>query len=225
MRSGALPRTISNLSGSTCRLLESYALAATAAGVGLLAATPAEAEIVYTPIHRVIRTGKDYKLDLNHDGVVDFTLHDASNTNTETPSWWLSANPARGNGARGFRTVQGAPWASALQSGAKIGGGQYFPGKLMATARTTDVNGSWANIKNRYLGLKFHIGGKIHYGWARLSVSAKVGDITATLTGYAYETVPNKSIIAGKTREVLQPASLGRLAQGSSGRGAWRPRD
>ena len=43
-----------------------------------------------------------------------------------------------------------------------------------------------------------------------------------TLTGYAYETVPNKPIIAGKTKgpDVItaQPGGLGRLAQGSVGR-------
>jgi hypothetical protein len=46
--------------------------------------------------------------------------------------------------------------------------------------------------------------------------------ITATLTGYAYETVPNKPIIAGKTKgpDVITvqpdtaPGSLGRLALG-----------
>ena len=62
--------------------------------------------------------------------------------------------------------------------------------------------------------LKFKIKGKIHYGWARLSVDNFVNDITATLTGYAYETIPNKPIIAGRTKDpdvvTVQPASLGR---------------
>jgi len=35
--------------------------------------------------------------------------------------------------------------------------------------------------------------------------------IRATLTGYAYETIPNKPIIAGKTKG---PATLERLALG-----------
>jgi len=30
--------------------------------------------------------------------------------------------------------------------------------------------GNWANVHNRYLGVEFKIKGKIHYGWARLSV-------------------------------------------------------
>ena len=46
------------------------------------------------------------------------------------------------------------------------------------------------------------------------------------LTGYAYETVPNKPIITGKTTGpdviTLDPATLGHLAQGASGISAWR---
>jgi len=87
--------------------------------------------------------------------------------------------------------------------------------------------GQWLYTKNRYLGLKFVIKGEIHYGWARATVSRtskRSGDnsITATLTGYAYETVPNKPIITGKTKgpEVITmpldvaPHTLGRLAAG-----------
>lgn len=87
--------------------------------------------------------------------------------------------------------------------------------------------GPWENsgkgVKNRYLGLRFTFKGKIHYGWARLNFPNPPG---ATLTGYAYETVPNKPIITGKTKGpdviTVQPASLGRLAQGSAGLAAWR---
>jgi hypothetical protein len=89
--------------------------------------------------------------------------------------------------------------------------------------------------------------GKTHYGWARLSVKAFFGAITATLTGYAYETIPNKSIIAGRTKgatdewdeedcgpgasltsptsETPQPASLGMLALGAQGVQLWRRKE
>ena len=100
---------------------------------------------------------------------------------------------------------------------------------LVTEGGSTFVDGSWVNVKQRYLGLKFHIGKKVHYGWARLNVSSKVGSITATLTGYAYETIPNRPIIAGKThgRDVItvQPASLGHLARGASELRAWREKE
>ena len=88
-----------------------------------------------------------------------------------------------------------------------------------------------------YLPLRFHIDGEIHYGWARLAIRfvgtpPKDGTWQATLSGYAYETIPNKSIISGQTsgtdddrqssgasvgakaNEKKQPASLGTLALG-----------
>jgi hypothetical protein len=67
--------------------------------------------------------------------------------------------------------------------------------------------GLWLNVSNGYLGLKFQIKGKTHYGWARLSVHSSEGygyqipvSMEATLTGYAYETVAGKSIKAGQTK-------------------------
>jgi len=78
-----------------------------------------------------------------------------------------------------------------------------------------DSWGPWHGAQNRYLGLKFLVKGQVHYGWARLSVS-KIFPFTATLTGYAYETIPNKSIVAGKTHG-NNDTTLGRLAQGASG--------
>ena len=67
--------------------------------------------------------------------------------------------------------------------------------------------GQWADggqgVKNRYLGIKFMSGGRSHFGWARIAIT--IGDpkraviSRVVLTGYAYETIPNKPIIAGKT--------------------------
>jgi hypothetical protein len=100
--------------------------------------------------------------------------------------------------------------------------------------------GNWLDVKNRYLGFEFVIKGKVHYGWARLSVKNNDGgNIEGTLTGFAYETIPNKPIIAGKTESAeegsideanpailneptLQPGSLGLLAMGSPALSVWR---
>jgi len=80
--------------------------------------------------------------------------------------------------------------------------------------------GNWLRVENRYLGLSFLVNGKTHYGWARLSATIVPPDNhpSARLTGYAYETIPNKPIITGKTKGpdviTLEPGSLGRLAAG-----------
>jgi hypothetical protein len=85
--------------------------------------------------------------------------------------------------------------------------------------------------------LKFKIKGKTHYGWARLTVTDKNTVITATLTGYAYETIPNKPILTGKTRgldddyqptpaslktHTSKPTTLGALALGAPGLAIWK---
>ena len=99
---------------------------------------------------------------------------------------------------------------------------------------SSETYGQWINTSRRYLGLKFVTGGQIHYGWARMMVELtrpspiQRFQLHAILTGYAYETIPNKPIITGKTKGpdvvTLEPVSLGRLSQGASGISAWRGR-
>ncbi len=212
----------SNLSDSLHHRLNSYALAASAAGVSLLAlAQPAEGKIVYTPADVVLtsRPPSEYDLDLNHDGIRDFVLtaYYASGRSSHVSALLGSAAAASNRvwGLHGFD--------SALPRGAQIGpkGFRLVGNNVMAVVDSnTYADGPWANhgkgVRNRYLGLKFAIKGKIHYGWARLNVRIMLLDgspITATLTGYAYETIPNKPIIAGKEHG---GASLGALAAGST---------
>jgi hypothetical protein len=96
---------------------------------------------------------------------------------------------------------------------------------------SSGTSGQWLYTKHRYLGLQFTVDGQLHYGWARVEVTlirASLGQrgIQATLTGYAYETIPNRPIITGKTTGpdvvTLDPATLGHLAQGAAGISAWR---
>jgi hypothetical protein len=90
--------------------------------------------------------------------------------------------------------------------------------------------GPWANVQNRYLGVTFQMDGATHYGWIRLTVGSARRPLTATITGYAYETVAGQGIQAGQTAEsvVALPApepkaqSLGSLASGSLGLQLWR---
>jgi hypothetical protein len=233
-----LPRFSRNptaLSETCQRRLNSYALAATAAGVGALALAPsAEAKIVYTPAHVVMSSSgfQNYLLDLNHDGVADFSFIAYNETGMSSQFAFLRCN------SRATNRVWGRTYEAALRPGVRIGsGGRYASHISMARVFTfrggSGFRGPWANggkgIKDGYLGLKFAIKGKTHYGWARLNVSVRAQDgvyISATLTGYAYETVPNKSIVAGRTKGpdviTLTPASLGHLAQGALGLSAWR---
>ncbi len=225
MKRSLRPRKTANLPESVHHQLNMYALAASAAGVGVLAlTTPAEARIVYTPTHHIITEGGHYLLDVNHDGIIDFTLQ-AQITHTTGYSGFIasiSAIPAAGNGVEGWTGSRA--WASALKPGGRVGSQHYFAGKVMAAYCSPfcsgGPSGSWVNVNKRYLGLKLKIGGKVHYGWARLNVSIQGSAIVGTLTGYAYETIPGKPIKAGQIKEgddaTIEPASLGHLAQGAS---------
>jgi hypothetical protein len=206
-------RLPSNLSESISRQLNMYAIVAGAAGVGMLAlAEPAEAKVVYTKTHQVIGQEGIYNLDLNQDGTVDFLVQQwGGEGSTSYRSNGLMAKEALGNAVQGSAN-QYRKFAVALKAGARIGPKQNFVtggynGEVLASVTHCCTTGSdhyigqWVNVKNRYLGLRFKIDGKTHYGWARLSVHLQQLHITATLTGYAYETVPNKGIIAGQTTD------------------------
>jgi hypothetical protein len=212
-------RVPSQLSESLHRRLNAYALAASAAGVGMLALTqPAEARVVYTKIHQRIPTNTFYPLDIDHDGTTNLSIYDRSTTTGSGVRYdvlyaFLKGSIfveglTGGGAARPFALRLGAPVESPWNTGVT---------EVMAAASSRGKEtGNWVNVNNHYLGLRFQIKGRTHYGWVRLSVEVKGPNISATLTGYAYETIPNKRILAGQEHG-RDEATLGRLAQGASG--------
>jgi hypothetical protein len=268
---GSNQRTQARLSSKLEKNLWTYAVAAGAAGVGLLASPQlAGAEVVYTPANASVKPG-GLTIDLNHDGMADFYLvpggaasiaastqfsylqvchipeNDASHQCVQSSS---SIQPNKDNTVR-----VASSGALALPAGAKIAFGEKFqiPGhaagmvdrKFYSGSNTAQFwKGPWANggkgSTNRYLGFKFKISGQFHYGWARLTVLTPAhGGWTATLTGYAYETVANKGIVAGQTSDSdtttemnptaptspFRPASLGLLGLGAVGLSIWRRKE
>lgn len=217
--------------------LAAYMLAAGAAGVSLLAAQTAEAKIVYTPANITIASRSAIPLDLTNDGVADFVI---SSWQYDQINHLSIIHHQPSNGV--ISKVQGLGPAADLPLGVQIGPNRFFEGVgSMATNGSQSgiiffSGGPWKDAHNRYLGLKFVVGGDTHYGWARMKVTAK-GGIAATLTGYAYETVPNKPILAGQMsgsevssaiapQEMLAPshpsATLGMLARGADHLAIWR---
>ena len=233
------PRKPSTLSRSTHQRLNSYALAASAAGVSVLAlAGASEAKVIYTETHQVTRARLPLYIDLNHDGIKDFVLRTIYYAGTSGFEVGLDPSGYRDNAVAGKRFSDGSYFfsaASALPAGAQIGPTRKFPVRFPFMAEELfkrdgggqySAVGPWVGkgqgVRNRYLGLKFVIHGKIHYGWARVSVTLghqrQYDDVSVTLTGYAYETIPNKPIITGMTNGpdviTFRPDTLGGLAQG-----------
>lgn len=251
-RSRRSGRTSSTLPQSTHQRLNMYALAAGAAGVSVLALAPiADAKVVYTPVHVSILGPRGlYNLDFNHDGITDFTITNTTRSNTDQAFWNLFVNCPQGNAVVGTFVYRGfPPDARAFFAGAPIGPGDPFFSRDEKLASFyyggggPSSHGNWLNVTNRYLGMKFLIAGQTHYGWARLRVKVTNNPINiyAELTGYAYETVADTPIVAGKTTGAdveempearsartapsAAPATLGVLAMGSRGLAIWRRGD
>jgi hypothetical protein len=208
------------------------AYAAAAAGMSALALVqPSQAEVIFTPAHQTIPISATLSIDLDHDGLADFTLE--NRYVSAAPRHFLSEDLLIAAGAQPgnemFVKLGGIPIASALVGNTKISSDATLGSSGImfecATGFSTFTFGAWNNISRRFLGLRFVINGQDHFGWARLSVSSSNCAIRAILTGYAYETEPNQPIHAGQIREdagasearieAAAPASLGRLAQGA----------
>jgi hypothetical protein len=239
----ATKREMADLNTALDKRLLSYAAIAGAAGVGLLART-AQAEIVFTSANIPIPANSVVSLDLNHDGINDFFFFKSTFGSSGLPTS-LSIDPVQ----PANRILGNKLYASALPAGRTVGPGGKFQQDHGFMVAAGDVypgpwksRGQWKGTVDRYLGLMFYFHGEVHYGWARLKVNATTYPVTVTLLGYAYETEANTAILTGATSGSEEtsknnsidaqpsalshaPASLGLLAQGSSGLAAWRRND
>jgi hypothetical protein len=243
-------RPPAQLSQTLNKGLLGYATAASAAGVGLLAMVqPAEGKIVYTPSDIPITVnGPAVQLDFNHGGVADFSFFNGEGFDAARGG----ARPPEGSSARFLNIYAVLPGnsvgvitsftketcAAELGPGRKVGPGKNFQqGVIPLFAIAGDytspgtMNCPWQGNKGGFLGLKFVFQGQTHYGWAHITL----GTVPA-LTGYAFESVPNTTILTGATHgpdersdasrppvlPVPQPASLGMLARGARGIAMWR---
>jgi hypothetical protein len=224
------PRSLKtpNLSESITRRLDMYALAAGAAGIGVIAlAQPAEGKIVFTPANmRIVGT---VNIDLNHDGRADFAIKQNLYAGTYMAAHSLGKNRVWGRSRQS---------ASALLAGVRVGpnptkfsqgpvcnflSNTSGPCKRMLQCRdfsgSTSCGGPFADTTTAFLGLKFYIKEEIHFGWARF----KFSNHALVLTGYAYETVPKKPIITGGRREQMTRCSGNRIPYPSAHPASQQP--
>jgi hypothetical protein len=204
--------------------LNAYALAAGAAGISLLAlAEPSSAEIIYTKTNQTMGKEGTLYLDLNRDGITDVTIENRYHRHCNTLGTCFTSASLAALAPGSNQVVYNAYGAVAMKAGMGIGPLDAFKGgkeqMAFSSHNISHAFGSWVNVTNRYLGVKFNIKGETHYGWVRLTVQTLGGlIITPTLTGYAYETLPNTPITAGKTQGSADTnttaGSLGRLALG-----------
>jgi hypothetical protein len=224
---------------STNRRFVAAAISVIAVGSISLAPT-LHAEIVYTPANKNVGGVSGWSslpIDLNNDGTVDVVV--SAYEFVSFSSGFHARGELAAFGVQGNQVLVEGSYDDAVPGvmGQRIG----FPASarfrfeqdgLMVSEIHSDgtyssfntTRGLWLGVTNRYLGIKFLIDGEVHYGWARFST-----DGAYTLTGYAYETIPDKPIPAGvfetppeesgaNSTEGATAGSLGALALGAARR-------
>jgi hypothetical protein len=227
----ASSRSTTRVSSKLERNLMAY-VAAGAASATVLASVPAQAKIVCTPVDTRLYDST-FPVDLNGDGIADINLI-ASFPAFSFYQTILRVGPAAGNGVVGVATgAADVPWGARIGPKADFNDAVQLIASRLHQRSNYYYDGPWAGTHVGYLGIKFLINGETHYGWARLTI----GRLPATLTGYAYETIPNKPIPAGrisvpvnaglvsrvKLLALAQPsATLALLARGADALSIWR---
>jgi hypothetical protein len=193
------------------RRLLLYALAA---GATLACSTPSHAEVLFTPSNAVLQGLGRFDIDLDHDGSTDFSLVIKLvrySTHSLQPALFAYGNRPS------HQIVARSGDALALKKKTRIGGGRAF--RAFTLMETFEYGGPWANVSDRFLGVRFLINGEVHYGWIGFRM---VGDANfgAYLAGWAYETEPDTPILAGDMGTAapldtsFTPSSLDILASG-----------
>lgn len=154
-----------------------------------------------------------YALDLNNDGIVDFTLESEQNLlNWDyndpiiAPQYFLYLDSGSNDASGSISVTPWLPNPVPLDSGKEIfnlagytNGESYENWGFFIIGVCGDKEEScyqdWKDKNDKYLGLRFAKNGKIHYGWVRLDVTSATQWV---IKDYAYNATPNKPILAGQ---------------------------
>ncbi len=164
--------------------------------------------IIFTPYNGDLTPAfpsNEFTLDINNDGTPEFKFSAVM----DAP---LYSVDVRGLGSEEilFPEAPGAISALAISHGTRIGSDE-----LEGLARWEtgigilshwdlqfpigEIKGGYFLETNAYIGIRFQINENIHYGWIQVDNPFDVPG--GTLTGFAYETSPGVSIIAGAVPE------------------------
>lgn len=169
---------------------------ALAAAIGTIAET--NGQVMYTDIADFEGdSASSFELDLNGDTVVDFTINGSSiqilvDANANSIVGTLGAGPYKYPFALNSNDVIDAnqPWESS--------NGQILRYKTSTGAASCQYSSKWCgDTVDKYLGLKFIVGGNTHYGWVRLDVTVPDSMDDWVVKDFAYEATPDTPIAAG----------------------------
>ncbi len=182
------------------KLLKYGALTAAFSGI-----TDASGQITYTdvsPDFSGSNTGS-YGLDLNNDGIIDFNLNGSSSASlflepTTTNNSFLGS--AFSFYAYPFNLTNGANISSGQTSWTNNGAASLNYNSCSYGNFCTDIDG--------FLGLRFTLGGNLHYGWVRLDTNA---DSSFTVKDYAFNMTPGAPLTAGEQTLSVDDLSINNI--------------
>jgi len=138
-------------------------------------------------------------LDINNDGVAEFTIHAYQATGFPWSSF--------GTYIRADRPGAYFQWEEVLEplpAGSMIGppDDYNFSGRLPFFEWVGIAgDGAWTfNDPPVFFGFRFDVDGASHFGWARAQITASTTprSFSVTVFDYAYESVPGVPIVAGQ---------------------------
>ncbi|MBC8045916.1 MAG: T9SS type A sorting domain-containing protein [Fimbriimonadaceae bacterium] len=198
-----------NYSNMHSKKLAAYS---TLAGCFMLAGNEANAQIVYVDIPDVElempadTTPSIYELDMDSDGNTDFLFQVGSITGG---LWWSfgrvfgsvsTSDYAFGNTLNRVIGYEGefVYYASALESDAPVDeDAEFLTYRLgfLVSIYSENTYGPFADVMDKYLGVRFTIDGEPHFGWIRLDV--EVSPIVVRIKDYGYSSVAGEEIMSG----------------------------
>jgi hypothetical protein len=233
--------------------LNGYMLAASAAGVAMLACSlPAEGSPVCRQIGFTILGTGTFAFNPAGGPVAPFNVAQTFSSPSTHPTFaggrlFLTPNFPRAETVTAENDLPAdLPEGASIGPRGNFGGGKSY-GLLFSSTRSRH-RGNLTPGTN-YLGYRFLISGKIHYGWVRITESGfQFGDGgQAQVIASGYEATPDTAILAGSctvtspptgasssdqagvsasaaspTSDTPRPASLGTLAFGVQGLPLWR---
>jgi hypothetical protein len=230
------------------RRLNGYAMAASAAGVALLACSnSAEASPVCGSLSVTLPYTETYAFNPAHQKQAPFNVaHTFNDLSSFTQSLQVRGffTPNTPD-AQVMASTNGLP--TELASGAMIGpGGNFGKGKdyglLFGYYYPSRFKGNFQPNQSGYVGFLFIESGQTHYSWLRLRIANLNGEFypSLLLSEFGYESSPNTAITAGScagsgssaespslsesmlaTKAAGAP-TLGALASGSQALPSWR---
>ena len=178
--------------------------------------TPPGSTIIYTDVNpdSAISGNSAYNLDLNNDGIYDFTINtvfDIAGCGTRCGTSTINvSNVTIANGSNNGIVYKLADYlVSPLDSQTVIDSSSqwsYITNRaltiyLLGTRNCgtcSTSGGLWYGNVDKYMGLKLIKGLNTYYGGVRLNENTILR--TLTIKDYAYNSSPNQSILAGQTR-------------------------